>query len=789
MRLALLLAVTAPALSAAEPTWADLARPAVRPPGFPAPSAVCFSSRWKRPINAQDPHDTFQAAAAFHATGFWWCNGPNGDYFRDIVRRGYSCQGWLATILPDTLWGNTRQQGRILDAQGELVTGPWMRSFKGWWGCVNSPEWRRVYLDYIKAYLDAGCTSLQMDDPGQNAAAVAWGGCYCPHCRAKAARLGQQPREIQEPSTHEFYREMRRAMNEYAGRHVPWSCNAAPGERPFYPDIFDFGLRELAEHEARPARLHATLSAVEQLGKGLLFTLVSRDRRLTRGAIATAYALGTQVVVPWDVYIATDAPRQFGEPADYADLYGLARGAAAYLDGYTEAALIRPLPGPAPDAALPVTVTGGSADLAVFVRAQRGQADAPVVIHLVDPSEAPQACTVRLHPARLFGRRGARIELLRPAPYDAAAHARAEQTKDFAPLVQRTVLASGFNPTLDLPAPTPWAMLVISPLEQPGRWPPYIAPTVASLADPTLQVTLAGAADDEALHYTLDDSTPTAASPRYSAPLRLTADTTVRALAVAPGGASAVSAVRFRKRGNPREEAVPDSLSDLRLWLRAAQLTPALGEGAEVRQWPARVGPALVSDGFRLYDQRPATPPQLLQRGIGGQPTVRFSRPTDLLSTPGFANRWLRGAFTIFVVSAAADDVFGLCGNGAAGGGGIPRLYLTRQGLTYHATRLELTTEQPAGSLLTYLHDGQQTVEVRDNGGPPQRASGPQFAPGAEFGSGGHLAVPFWAGNVPHLGDLSEVVVYSRALPPAERSAVERHLLRLYRLRTEAVWE
>ena len=45
---------------------AEMAQRVERPDGFPRASAVCFSSRWRHPANANDPHDTFQAAADFH---------------------------------------------------------------------------------------------------------------------------------------------------------------------------------------------------------------------------------------------------------------------------------------------------------------------------------------------------------------------------------------------------------------------------------------------------------------------------------------------------------------------------------------------------------------------------------------------------------------------------------------------------------------------------------------------------------------------------------------------------
>jgi hypothetical protein len=80
------------ALSAAEEndrrTLAEMAQRVQRPAGFPQPSAVCFSSRWRHPANAEDPHDTFQSAADFHASGFYWISGDSRAWFAEIKRRG-----------------------------------------------------------------------------------------------------------------------------------------------------------------------------------------------------------------------------------------------------------------------------------------------------------------------------------------------------------------------------------------------------------------------------------------------------------------------------------------------------------------------------------------------------------------------------------------------------------------------------------------------------------------------------------------------------------------------------
>lgn len=769
-------------------TFAEIAVPVKRPPGFPHPSAVCFSSRWKHPSNPKDPHDTFQTAADFHVTGFYWINGPDQEWFREIKRRGYTVQGWLSTILPDKLFGNTRQQGRIMNEKGELVAAPWMRAWNGVWGCFNSPEYRAVYLAYVKMYLDAGVDSLHMDDPGENFTAARWGGCYCPHCKAKAARLGKSPPDIQRESTEEFYRYIRAEMNAHAKRHVPFSCNSHPGDPCFFESIFDFGLEEL-DHTT-PVSFRRAMKDAERRGKAQMYTFRSTSVPETRRAIAVAYACGSHILVPWDVYMpGPNAPRYFGRPEEYADLYGFARACAPYLDGYEDAAFVSPEATDERYPVAPLSVTGGSANLNLFVRAKPGQADAPLVIHCLDLDDSPQPFRLHLDPTRLFGQRGLTVELLVPPAYDRALHQRAEQNKDYVALAVRTRLAEGCVTACDVPAMRPWGLMVITPAATKPKqvWPPSAIADPASLFAETLSVRLQSATPGAVVRYTIDGTPPTASSPAYAQPLALTRDTTIQARAFARNEASAVTSVSFRRTSPPHTARVPDTMPGLRLWLAADSLLTTHQPGAPIARWTAKVGPAMEPPKTKLHDGRMPTPPVLAANVLNGLPVVRFTNDTALLVIRDFANQHLGKAFTVFLVTRSEDSLFGACGNALNGNGGLPRLYLMRENLTYNATSLPLKTTVGAPELHTYVHDGVRTVFGSVN----QRTStdnGPGFAATGQFG-GGNFAIPFWCGNQPHFGDVAEVVVFDRRVGEDERAGIEQYLTQKYALRTVKLWQ
>ena len=211
-------------------SFADLAQPAVRPAGAPLSSDVCFSSRWRRPIDAEDPHDTFRDAARFHATRLDWVYTTDSAWIRECTELGYSIGTALNSKLPDTPGADQRVRGRMRNRGGSLVTAPWMVGWDAWWGCVNSPDYRAIFLEHARRCLDGGALYLHVDDPDMNYRAVEWGACFCSCCREKAAARGIDltdslaMREFQRASVTEFYEDVRRALDRYAGRRVPMSC-------------------------------------------------------------------------------------------------------------------------------------------------------------------------------------------------------------------------------------------------------------------------------------------------------------------------------------------------------------------------------------------------------------------------------------------------------------------------------------------------------------------------------------------------------------------------------------
>ncbi len=154
--------------------------------------------------------------------------------------------------------------------------------------------------------------------------------------------------EFQEAANARLSPATRQALNEHAGRKVAFSCNN--GCRRWTPVelAFDWCFGELSFRHATPDFLHQCMLQATSLERHQVVTMPKKsDRdnlegwcRLTRQTVAMAYACGGHAMVPWDVYMPGDAPRYFGTPEQYADLFGFIRANAKYLDGYEYAGAV-----------------------------------------------------------------------------------------------------------------------------------------------------------------------------------------------------------------------------------------------------------------------------------------------------------------------------------------------------------------------------------------------------------------------------------------------------------------
>jgi len=840
----LLLSVLLLAAATLGQTVFETTRPLVRPEGAPKASDVILRTLRERPINANDPHDTLRALDEFHVSRLEWSYIGSAEFIAKVKAPGRLFGNAAAAPSyrrqPDPGWADLA----CLNAAGEPVIASWKRTWKPTlWACMNNPDLKTAYLDYLKHCIDIGSDGIQRDEPDANSYATRWGACFCDHCleafrlwlgqHSTAAERQQQGItdlatfnyrdvvnaagapvgdgfaawdggqlkawfiEFQDDSTVAFLRWSRAEIDRYAGRRVPMSCNNGVRRWEEVQQVFDWAMGELSYRDANAPRLHAAMAEAQSHGKLQVVTMPLKNNydepeawtELTRRTIAWCTAFGGWCMAPWDTYLPGDAPRFFGEPQDYADLYAFTRALAPYLDDYSEACVVGD--GFPEDAASPIALIEAEQRQAVL-RVVAGDPSRPAVVHIISGPGASPTVRLRLDPARFWGDRPLRYRWLTPQPYEQAAHEAAEQAKRYDPLVAAETLHGGRLAQIELPAPSPWGLLVIEPEPEAGPdgvWSPIVEPEPGGWHQATMRVTMRSATPGAEVRYTRDGSQPGPQSTLYREPLTLTASTTVTAKAFVGQQTSAPTAVTFTRSVSAPPSLAPDDPAlkpDLRLWLQASET--AADDGQRVDLWPATVGPAAELPTEKLVGGLTATGPTLRTKVLNGHPGLVFNGGDNNLVVRDFANQHLAaGAFTIFVVSQSEDDGFGLCGNAANGNGGIPRLYLTRRQLNYDGLSPSITLPSVTGrpALLVYAHDGRATLSAWANGtlgGQIQdRPPVPQFG-------GGHLAMPMWGANQPHAGVLGDVIVYDRYLSDAEREGVAQGLAARYGLPYRQLW-
>ena len=823
----------------------EMVRPRPQVAGAPKHSDVCFSPRWPRKRQGSDP---LKMAKRFHATRLEWVYlGDASEFCQQAEVTGASVCGAVNSNLADSTQGKpTYQVGRARNLNGERVLPGFMRDWGCYWGCANNPEFRRIWLEHAEQQVRAGAQRIHNDGPRLSEGGMLhWGGCYCEHCvsgfrqylikslhperlaalglkaieefdyavylrgnresppetdkaRAQAAELLEMFQDFQRASVLAFYRDVHTQLEDRVGRDVPFSCNNVEGFLLYLHRVHDFAMFEAyPDKEGIPEFFYRErVLPLRQLGKPFVMTFVSEDVQHTRRMIAQSYAFGSQTIVPWDVFTGANSPRVFGDPADFADLYGFIRANATLFDGYEEAAVTG---GGLEDYRLadcpPVRLRGGTRQVAAVVRALPGRSQAPIVVHLIDWASQPEPFTVILDPRRFFGDRPLRIRLLTPAPYNAALHIQAAETGDLSEWSVSKECEAGRQLHVDLPALSPWGMLVVEPGEERDEqdlWSPMIWAEPDSYYARHLRVRLDCPSPNMTLRFTLDGSDPLPSSPRYRDPLVLSESTVVRARVFAADGQPHQQArAEFRQLGGPTTTMLlpdaPPLRENLKLWISADSLADSHADGDEVAQWTSRVGPAPLVSRVRLLNGETAAPPLFRADRINGHPVVEFSESSHHLDIPRFGAKHLVGeCFAIFMVARSSDLQFGFGGNALSGSGGVPRLYVTRGSLHFDVLR-GIPTGAPAGkaAINTYVFDGDQ-IQTWVDGKPRGRREQKQAV--TTLGSGGHIAIPFWGASQFHGGEMAEIAVFDRALTDAERVGVESYLAEKYGICDRPKW-
>lgn len=447
----------------------QVAKPRPFVSGAPKYSDVSMRSLRPHPVKPGDPHDTLDMAQQFHLTRLEWTYEMDQAFVKKAKALGLVIGGALEDESSDAQ--GLKTIGRVTGEGGELKKHRWFPVGR-WVGCANAPEFMEATLLWARRDIDAGVDVMQQDDP-QMAVRCVPPFCYCNYCKEGFVRYQNEHgkdssyEQFQKDSILAFHKEMHKRLDAYAGRHVPFSHNSGVGrygELGWVSSAFDFVLAEIYGETVHPELLYKNLKAANGVPLSFQYreTSVSNNRR----GLATFYAIGATMLMPWDVYL-NNSERYFGLAADYADLSGFIRANTIYLDGYEDAAAVGPgiqetRYGPVS----PIVIESGSSELFAFARARPGHSNAPVVIHLVEWNIQGKPFTLRLRTVNFFGSQAIKVGLRVPAPYDVKLHKAAQTKRDFTNLAVETPLQTtreGDYTVVQIPALRPWGMLIIQP--------------------------------------------------------------------------------------------------------------------------------------------------------------------------------------------------------------------------------------------------------------------------------------------------------------------------------------
>jgi hypothetical protein len=259
---------------------------------------------------------------------------------------------------------------------------------------------------------------------------------------------------------------------------------------------------------------------------------------------------------------------------------------------------------------------------------------------------------------------------------------------------------------------------------------------------------------------------------------------TFTARAVDDKGASTTSTAIVITAG-PAVNPSLDVLDGLQVWL-AADAGTSLGTGDTVIQWADQSGNANNAEQF---DE--AMAPVLMQGVLNGRPVVRFDGVNDAMDVLDSESVSITGDISTFYVARFANfSTFrAVWGKTVANQPGPTDIY---------------AVPNPAGRVTLWRGNGsvgQQVVASRVfpansfiMAGVQQAGTAVTHYLGGTANGSGNITAAIADGNTPlkigtradgvtrMFGDIAELVIYNRALPAAERRALERYLTEKYGL-------
>ncbi|MBI2259906.1 MAG: hypothetical protein HYU67_13535 [Flavobacteriia bacterium] len=316
---------------------------------------LILTTRWFHPRNSMDTLSTLKAIRDFKPSRIDWVYTNDSNVTNIFKKLNIAYSLTANPMCPDSS-GYTTQKLRIKTINGETYIAPWMKSWKiktPYWGCVNNPEFQKLFLDYTKSLVKLGPDGIMVDNPEFNARLERDKliGCFCDHCERKFInkkfrykrnknKLEEEIKTLIENSKDKNFKknELQIKYEEFqinsvtkflanwkkellkTNPNLKFFCNNYNGEWRKYHLIFDGGIAEITESNINDKKLDELYKLSDSLKKSQLFNCNSGDFSLHEKLLIYNLKHNRDILIPWDLFILGEKNRFYMDEKKFNEI-------------------------------------------------------------------------------------------------------------------------------------------------------------------------------------------------------------------------------------------------------------------------------------------------------------------------------------------------------------------------------------------------------------------------------------------------------------------------------------
>lgn len=304
---------------------------------------LVLTSRWFHPLSKSDTLNTFKAIKDFNPSRIEWIYSKDSINCNKLKKLKLPFSLTINPMCPDSN-GYTTKHDRLKTIYGETFIAPWMKNWKSrtpYWGCVNNPNFQKLFIETTLQQIKLGPYAIMVDDPDFNIRLIKekMAGCFCEFCEKKflspsfssrkkrklekeikvslenwkdkkgsKSELQKKYEAFQEESVITFYEQWKKTILA-VNPNLKLFCNNHNGEWKKYHLIFDGGIAEISENNINDKKLDELYGLADSLNKSQLFNSNSNDQKFHEKLILYNLKNNRDILIPWDLFVAGSTNR------------------------------------------------------------------------------------------------------------------------------------------------------------------------------------------------------------------------------------------------------------------------------------------------------------------------------------------------------------------------------------------------------------------------------------------------------------------------------------------------